>query len=168
MGAGWSAMRDPERADNVVASLASALGIESPRVLSAVFNRWSDLVGSDVASKCSPVSLRKGVLVVATESPGWAAQLRYLGPKVLAAVNDAAGATIAKRLEVSIRSPGRKAISSPANTPKTNDRLDEDATTSSRDVEEASRMVSEIEDPALAEATKKAYLAGKMHPRKGA
>ena len=161
-------MRDPERADNVVASLASALGIESPRVLSAVFNRWGDLVGSDVASKCSPVSLRKGVLEVTTDSPGWAAQLRYLGPKVLAAVNDAAGATIAKRLEISIRSAGQRAPSNPATASKTNDRLDKDAATSPRDVEEASKMVSEIEDPALAEATKKAYLAGKMHPRKGA
>ena len=161
-------MRDPERADNVVASLASALGIESPRVLSAVFNRWSDLVGSDVASRCSPVSLRKGVLEVTTDSPGWAAQLRYLGPKVLAAVNDAAGATIAKRLEISIRSGGRKAEpSADTSSRKTNDRLDSDPSSSPRDVEEASRIVSEIEDPALAEATKKAYLAGKMHPRKG-
>ena len=162
-------MRDPERADNVVASLATALGIESPRVLSAVFNRWSDLVGPDVASKCSPVSLRKGVLEVTTDSPGWAAQLRYLAPKVLAAVNDAAGSTIAKRLQISIRSGGRKSQpSAVAGLEETNDRLGEDATTSPRDVEEASKMVSEIEDPALAEATKKAYLAGKMHPRKGA
>jgi len=32
---------------------------------------WQDVVGADAARACQPVSLRKGVLVIVTDSPVW-------------------------------------------------------------------------------------------------
>lgn len=45
---------------------------------SAVFSRWEELVGPELARRCRPVKLVSGRLVVRAESAIWATQLTYL------------------------------------------------------------------------------------------
>lgn len=44
------------------------------------WTRWEGIVGPDLASRCEPVRLAGGTLVVRAENQVWATQLRYLLP----------------------------------------------------------------------------------------
>jgi hypothetical protein len=157
---------DPERLRRPLGALALALGIDDPDAFVFIFNEWEQIVGPEVAGRCRPVSLKKGVLKLKTESPGWAGQLRYLQPQVLKAVNARFKEPLVKKLEVSI------STSSPDKSPKerpvkTNDRLECSSEVDLDDSKRASELVSDIDDEGLAEALKNAYLAGKMRSKRG-
>ena len=56
-----------------------------------VFGRWTELVGDEVASHCTPESFDDGRLVVRTDSTAWATQLKLLAPTVVRRLNEELG-----------------------------------------------------------------------------
>jgi predicted nucleic acid-binding Zn ribbon protein len=66
----------------------------------AVLTRWDSLVGPDVATHCTPVSLRDGVLVVAAESTAWATQLRLMSRQILRQLRDQLGPDAVRSMTV--------------------------------------------------------------------
>jgi predicted nucleic acid-binding Zn ribbon protein len=65
-----------------------------------VLARWDTLVGSEIAARCSPVSLRDGELVVVAESTAWATQLRLLSGQILARLRAELGPEVARSLTI--------------------------------------------------------------------
>ena len=57
----------------------------------AVFGRWAELVGVDVAAHTTPETFADGKLVVRTDSTAWATQLRMLAPTVVRRLNEELG-----------------------------------------------------------------------------
>jgi predicted nucleic acid-binding Zn ribbon protein len=81
-------------------------------VLTAVFSRWEQLVGPDIAAHASPVSLRDGTLVVIADQPAWATQLRFLASDLLTRIRAEAGAPELMKIEIRTgypRQPDRRA-----------------------------------------------------------
>lgn len=79
------------------------LGSPGVETVTSVFDRWSDLVGEQVAARARPVSLRDGVLVVGVEDPAWATQIRFLEAQVLAGIAAEFGPDEVVRIEVRVR-----------------------------------------------------------------
>ena len=75
---------DPELVGGVLAGYVADRGWERPLASARVFTDWAELVGTDVAAHCRPVSLTAGQLTVEAESTAWATQLRLLAGTVLA------------------------------------------------------------------------------------
>ena len=75
-------------------------GWERPLAQARVFTDWAEIVGSDVAAHCSPVSLNDGELRVTAESTAWATQLRMLGGTLLARVVAELGPTVVTKIIV--------------------------------------------------------------------
>jgi predicted nucleic acid-binding Zn ribbon protein len=84
-------------------SFAKRLGVSEAGPLAAVFAHWPDIVGESVAAHARPLSLVRGVLVVAVDQPGWATQLKYLGPKLVERIDEVAGEGLVERLEVRVQ-----------------------------------------------------------------
>ena len=82
---------------------AKRLGVPEAGPLATVFARWDDIVGASVAAHATPKSLVRGALVVAVDQPGWATQLRYLAPDIVARINEIAGQGTVERLEVKVQ-----------------------------------------------------------------
>lgn len=57
----------------------------------SVHSQWEELVGPDLARRCEPVRIAGGVLLIRTASPTWAAQLRYLTPRIQRRVAELVG-----------------------------------------------------------------------------
>jgi predicted nucleic acid-binding Zn ribbon protein len=74
-------------------------------VLTGVFGRWEELVGPAIAAHAHPVSLSHGVLVIGTDQPGWATQLRFLGPDLLQRLSAVADDGQIQRVEVKVVAP---------------------------------------------------------------
>lgn len=80
-----------------------SLGAPPPATLTTVFESWSDIVGAAIASRCRPLSLDRGVLVVAVADGGWASQLRWMERDLLAKIEAGVGEGVVDRLEVRVR-----------------------------------------------------------------
>jgi predicted nucleic acid-binding Zn ribbon protein len=72
----------------------------------AVFARWEELVGPEIAAHASPKSLRNGALVVVADQPAWATQLRFMATDLLARVQAEVEATEVTKIEIRTGSPG--------------------------------------------------------------
>lgn len=83
--------RDPQLLDATVSRLVEAHGWGVDLKVQGVFGRWSELVGPEVATHCTPESFADGRLVVRTDSTAWATQLRLLAPAVVRRLNEDLG-----------------------------------------------------------------------------
>lgn len=101
---GWSGARPDDRDPQLLSSLAGAIAKNrgwSARVAEGmVFGRWAGVVGEDIASHATPVTLKDGVLSIAAESTAWATQLRMLQGQILAKINAAVGQGVVTSLKI--------------------------------------------------------------------
>lgn len=160
----WFSMSEPQRVDGPLKKLARSLGLGSIQA-GKIFTSWRQAVGDEVAARCRPAALRGGILEVVAVSPGWAAELKYLGPTMAARVNEFLGAKTVTRVEVRVGKV--EAPTPPPTEAQTNDRLYASVGPTEKEVVEAESLAEEVGDPRLAEALKRAHLAGKMRSGKG-
>lgn len=83
--------RDPQLLEGEMQRLVGERGWALPLRMRAVFARWPELVGSEVAEHCSPESFADGTLVVRTDSTAWATQLKLLTPTIVRRLNEELG-----------------------------------------------------------------------------
>ena len=103
--------RDPRKVSESLDRITRRLGGPSAGAASTVFARWEELVGPDIASHASPVSLRDGVLLLAVDHPTWAAQLRYMTAELLTRI--AAATTGGDVREIRLRVTGEPTPETP-------------------------------------------------------
>lgn len=92
--------RDPQTLDVTLGGLVSARGWEVDLKVQAMFGRWGELVGAEVAEHTTPESFTEGKLVVRTDSTAWATQLRMLAPSVVRRLNEELGHGTVTLIEV--------------------------------------------------------------------
>ncbi|WP_370588975.1 DciA family protein [Pseudonocardia sp. C8] len=92
--------RDPQPFGRVVSRVSMDRGWSSRLTDATVLGRWAQLVGSDVADHCTPVSLRDGELTLQAESTAWATQLRTLQRQLLTRLAAAVGPDVVRRIRV--------------------------------------------------------------------
>jgi predicted nucleic acid-binding Zn ribbon protein len=84
--------RDPRRISELLDRTTRRLGGPSSGTTTAVFSRWEELVGPDIAAHSHPVSLHDGVLTLAVDHPAWATQLRFMTAELLTRIGDVTAA----------------------------------------------------------------------------
>ncbi|MFL6161910.1 MAG: DUF721 domain-containing protein [Jatrophihabitantaceae bacterium] len=75
--------RDPAPIGAIVGQSIQELGWTAPLSEARLLGQWATVVGTEIAARCQPVSLRNGELRIAAESTAWATQLRLLAPQLL-------------------------------------------------------------------------------------
>lgn len=79
----FGAGRDPRGLGEVMDSLTSRLGWNSPLAKSELLASWEDIVGTETAGHSSPVGIDEGILAVKCDSTAWATQLRLMRVQIL-------------------------------------------------------------------------------------
>ena len=92
--------RDPKLLDDTLVRLVRDQGWELDLRVQAVFGRWAELVGTEVARHTTPESFVDGKLLVRTDSTAWATQLRLLAPTVVRRLNEELGHGTVTLIEV--------------------------------------------------------------------
>ena len=90
----------PPRLKDLLGSVVARSGLEDPVSTGAVWARWEEMVGTEVARNAEPTSLKSGVLRVRTESPIWATEIGYLGPEIKRRINSALGRELVTEVAV--------------------------------------------------------------------
>lgn len=65
-------------------------------------NRWSQIVGADLARRCEPVRLAGGTLVIRAESRTWATQLRYMTGEIRRRTEGALGPGTVREVRITV------------------------------------------------------------------
>jgi predicted nucleic acid-binding Zn ribbon protein len=99
------ASRPPRGLNESLDQVTRALGGPDASTLASVFDDWHQLVGAQVGAHSRPLSLVRGVLVIAVDEPGWATQLTYLESELLSRINSVLGEGRVTQIQVRVR-PG--------------------------------------------------------------
>lgn len=75
-------VRGPQRLDDLLAGFVGRRGWRDRVEAVSVFSRWQQIVGPELDRRCEPVRLAGGLLVVRVQTQAWAAQIRYLLPRI--------------------------------------------------------------------------------------
>ncbi|HYZ08134.1 MAG TPA: DciA family protein [Pseudonocardiaceae bacterium] len=101
---GWSGPgtddRDPQPLGRLASRLVTDRGWGEQVAGGAVFGRWAQLVGEEIAEHATPVALRDGELTVQGSSTAWATQLRLLQRQLLGRIAAGVGRGVVTRLRV--------------------------------------------------------------------
>ena len=100
------AREGPFRIREALSSLSRRLGLPDPSKAGAVWGRWEELVGAEIAGHARPSSLRDGVLRVRADSPAWAHELGYLREEIQARVNAGLDRPVVTEVRVYTGPPG--------------------------------------------------------------
>jgi len=82
-GSAGPGARDPQPVGASLGALVGQFGWGADLVGGTLQNRWSELVGPEVAAHCGYESLQAGVLVVRASSTAWATHLTWAVPAML-------------------------------------------------------------------------------------
>lgn len=91
---------DPARLKDLIGEVGSRLGLRRPAAVGALWGRWREIVGEDIAAHAEPTSVREGVLRIRTPSPTWASEIGYLADEIKGRVNDALGGDLVREVRV--------------------------------------------------------------------
>jgi len=83
--------RDPQTLGAATGDVARSRGWSGRVAEGAVFGRWHEVVGAQIADHAVPTALHEGVLTVSAESTAWATQLRMVQAQLLAKIAAAVG-----------------------------------------------------------------------------
>jgi hypothetical protein len=94
------AREGPRGIGEVLGKLSRRLGLPDPGKTGAVWGRWEEFVGAEIAGHARPSSLRDGVLRVRADSAAWAHELGYLREEIKGRVNAGLGHAVVAEVRV--------------------------------------------------------------------
>jgi predicted nucleic acid-binding Zn ribbon protein len=92
--------RDPSLLAEQMDRLLLDRGWNMDVAIGAVMGRWPQIVGTEVAAHCTPVTFSDGVLTVRAESTAWATQLRLMSSSILGRLEAEVGKDAVVELKV--------------------------------------------------------------------
>ncbi len=91
---------DVTRLKDLLGPVGKKLRLDDPAASAALWRRWPEIVGDDVARNAEPTSLKQGVLRIRTTSPTWATEMSYLANDIKSRVNDALGREVVREVKI--------------------------------------------------------------------
>lgn len=82
----------PRRLASALDAVAASLGSPSVNAIVTVYERWDDIVGSEVATHARAVGIDDRTLRIEADGPGWASHLRWAEAEILKRLEDLVGA----------------------------------------------------------------------------
>lgn len=80
------------------------------RPIGRLASGWASVVGPRLATESAPVSLDRGVLVVAASTGPWGAQVRFLAEEIRKKANAELGGDEVKKVRVIVRPASREPL----------------------------------------------------------
>jgi predicted nucleic acid-binding Zn ribbon protein len=90
---------DPTLISDVLTNLVSDRQWESGLAEGNLFAQWEKIVGSDIATHTSPISILDGVLLIQCSSTAWATQLQSVHDQLVATISSSAPGALVESLK---------------------------------------------------------------------
>ena len=89
---------DPTLISDVLTNLVSDRQWESGLAEGNLFAQWEKIVGSDIATHTTPISILEGVLLIQCSSTAWATQLQSVHDQLVATISSSAPGALIESL----------------------------------------------------------------------
>ena len=89
---------DPTLISDVLTNLVSDRQWESGLAEGNLFAQWEKIVGSDIATHTTPISILDGVLLIQCSSTAWATQLQAVHDQLVATISSSAPGALVESL----------------------------------------------------------------------
>ena len=89
---------DPALISDVLTNLVSDRQWESGLAEGNLFAQWEKIVGSDIATHTTPISILDGVLLIQCSSTAWATQLQSVHDQLVATISSSAPGALVESL----------------------------------------------------------------------
>jgi len=90
---------DPTLISDVLTNLVSGRQWESGLAEGNLFAQWEKIVGSDIATHTTPISILDGVLLIQCSSTAWATQLQSVHDQLVATISSSAPGALVESLK---------------------------------------------------------------------
>jgi predicted nucleic acid-binding Zn ribbon protein len=90
---------DPTLISDVLTNLVSDRQWESGLAEGNLFAQWERIVGSDIATHTTPISILDGVLLIQCSSTAWATQLQSVHDQLVATISSSAPGALVESLK---------------------------------------------------------------------
>jgi len=124
-----------------------------------LWNRWRELVGSEVAAHSQPARWQGGTLVVRVEHPAWIQELTYLKPQMIASIKERLPKTPIKDIRFEV---GKLEL--PSEEERADDAIETRGLTAD-EREFVEQVTGEIADPEIRQAAERAMSKGMARRR---
>jgi predicted nucleic acid-binding Zn ribbon protein len=88
----YGAGREPAGLGDVLGTLTSTMGWDSPMARAELLAGWPEIVGQETAAHTEPLGIEDGILTVRCDSTAWAQQLRTMRSAVAVRISEKHGA----------------------------------------------------------------------------
>ena len=95
---------DPQSLSSVLSELVTTRDWRQGIAEGSLFTEWVSVVGADIGSHSTPISLVGGVLTVQASSSAWATQLTLMAPSLLKTISNSAPGALVE--EILVLPPG--------------------------------------------------------------
>ncbi len=89
---------DPQQIGFVLSELVAARDWRQGLAEGNIFVDWEKIVGAEIASHSTPISLLEGVLAIQTSSTAWATQLNLISSDLLKTISGSAPGALVEKL----------------------------------------------------------------------
>ena len=96
---------DPRPMPEVLDQVLAGLGAPSADAVVTVSERWSDLIGAEVAAHVTPVSIEHGRLTMVADSPAWASHVRWAEADLIARLAALIGPDVVRTVAIRTARP---------------------------------------------------------------
>jgi len=91
---------DPQLLGNILADLVTERDWSTGVAEGNLFSLWPTVVGDEIASHTTPISILDGVLTIQTTSTAWAVQLRIVTNDLLASIQKSAPGVLVEAISI--------------------------------------------------------------------
>jgi hypothetical protein len=99
-------LAEPESLGSIIARGKVPGPKKKKQKLSLIATNWEHLAGRRLAEHSRPTSLARGTILVAADSPAWAAELTMVSEKLLASARKLTGDQAVKKIRIQSRQAG--------------------------------------------------------------
>jgi predicted nucleic acid-binding Zn ribbon protein len=91
---------EPQPLNTILNELVTARDWRQGIAEGSLFTEWVDVVGQDVGSHCTPISLVDGLLTIQATSSAWATQLTLMATNLLQTISSSAPGALVEEIVV--------------------------------------------------------------------
>jgi len=93
-------VEDPQQLSNILNELVAHRDWRKGIAEGTLFTDWAQVVGAEIASHATPVSLVDGLLTIQTTSTAWATQMRMISTQLLTTISQSAPGALVEELVI--------------------------------------------------------------------
>ena len=91
---------DPQKLESVLSELVAARDWRQGIAEGTLFTEWKTVVGTEIATHATPVSLMDGLLTIHTTSTAWATQMSLIASQLLKTISQSAPGALVEEIAV--------------------------------------------------------------------